>query len=79
MEVRVDAPADAAPANQPEPIDSVTIAIARALEHRPTTMSIGDVNALVTEISAGGQSLVRVESRCHVDFRRQIYRGAAPG
>jgi hypothetical protein len=31
--------ADAAPANQPEPIESVTIAVARALEHRPTTMS----------------------------------------
>ena len=45
--------ADAPPANQPEPIESVTIAVARALEHRPTTMSIGDVNALVMEISAG--------------------------
>lgn len=36
----------AASANQPEPMESVTVALARALEHRPTTTSIGTVLAL---------------------------------
>jgi membrane fusion protein (multidrug efflux system) len=38
--------ADAASANQPEPVESVTVAVARALEHRQTTTSIGTVIAL---------------------------------
>src|SRR3989442_1022952 len=33
-------------ANQPEPIESVTVAVAKALEHRQTTTSIGTVIAL---------------------------------
>jgi membrane fusion protein (multidrug efflux system) len=36
----------AASANQPEPMESVTIAVARAIDHRPTTTSIGTVLAL---------------------------------
>jgi membrane fusion protein (multidrug efflux system) len=36
----------AASANQPEPIESVTIAVARAIDHRQTTTSIGTVLAL---------------------------------
>ena len=36
----------AAAANQPEPIESVTAAVAEAHEHRPTTTSIGTVVAL---------------------------------
>jgi membrane fusion protein (multidrug efflux system) len=36
----------AASANQPEPMESVTAAVARALDHRPTTTSIGTVLAL---------------------------------
>ncbi len=36
----------AASANQPEPMESVTVAVARELEHRPTTTSIGTVLAL---------------------------------
>jgi membrane fusion protein (multidrug efflux system) len=38
--------ADAASASQPEPIESVTVAVARGLEHRQTTTSIGTVIAL---------------------------------
>src|SRR2546422_324104 len=38
--------ARAASANQPEPIESVTVAVAKALEHRQTTTSIGTVIAL---------------------------------
>ena len=33
-------------ANQPEPMESVTIAVARAIDHRQTTTSIGTVLAL---------------------------------
>ncbi|MBH0199537.1 MAG: efflux RND transporter periplasmic adaptor subunit [Nitrospira sp.] len=33
-------------ANQPEPMESVTVAVARAIDHRPTTTSIGTVLAL---------------------------------
>jgi membrane fusion protein, multidrug efflux system len=36
----------AASANQPEPMESVTIAVARAIDHRQTTTSIGTVLAL---------------------------------
>ncbi|THJ17195.1 MAG: efflux RND transporter periplasmic adaptor subunit [Nitrospira sp. CG24B] len=36
----------AASANQPEPMESVTVAVARAIEHRQTTTSIGTVLAL---------------------------------
>ena len=36
----------AASANQPEPMESVTVALARSAEHRPTTTSIGTVLAL---------------------------------
>jgi len=36
----------AASANQPEPMESVTVAVARELEHRQTTTSIGTVLAL---------------------------------
>jgi membrane fusion protein (multidrug efflux system) len=36
----------AASVNQPEPIESVTIAVARQIEHRPITTSIGTVLAL---------------------------------
>lgn len=36
----------AASANQPEPMESVTIAVARAIDYRPTTTSIGTVLAL---------------------------------
>jgi membrane fusion protein (multidrug efflux system) len=36
----------AASANQPEPMESVTIAVARQIEHRPITTSIGTVLAL---------------------------------
>ena len=36
----------AASANQPEPMESVTVAIARELEHRQTTTSIGTILAL---------------------------------
>src|SRR5437867_12878363 len=38
--------ARAASANQPEPIESVTVAVAKALEHRQTTTSIGTGSAL---------------------------------
>src|SRR5947209_33585 len=38
--------ADAAAASQPEPIESVTLAVARARQYRPTTTSIGTVLAL---------------------------------
>lgn len=38
--------ADAAAASQPEPMESVTAAVAREREHRPTTTSIGTVLAL---------------------------------
>jgi membrane fusion protein, multidrug efflux system len=38
--------ADAAAANQPEPVESVTAAVARPFQHRPTTTSIGTVIAL---------------------------------
>lgn len=36
----------ASSANQPEPIESVTVAVAKELEHRETTTSIGTVLAL---------------------------------
>ncbi|MGE3979415.1 MAG: efflux transporter periplasmic adaptor subunit, partial [Nitrospira sp.] len=36
----------AASANQPEPMESVTTAVARAIDHRQTTTSIGTVLAL---------------------------------
>ncbi len=36
----------AASANQPEPVESVTVAVARAIDHRHTTTSIGTVLAL---------------------------------
>jgi membrane fusion protein (multidrug efflux system) len=36
----------AASAHQPEPMESVTVAVARSVEHRPTTTSIGTVLAL---------------------------------
>lgn len=36
----------AASANQPEPRESITVAIARTIDHRPTTTSIGTVLAL---------------------------------
>src|SRR5688572_7240334 len=38
--------AEAASANEPEPVESVTVAEARSLEHRPTTTAIGTVLAL---------------------------------
>jgi membrane fusion protein (multidrug efflux system) len=38
--------ADAASANQPEPMESVTVVVAKALEHRQTVTSIGTVLAL---------------------------------
>jgi membrane fusion protein, multidrug efflux system len=38
--------ASAASANQPEPMESVVVAVARKREHRPTTASIGTVIAL---------------------------------
>jgi membrane fusion protein, multidrug efflux system len=38
--------ADAAAASQPEPIESVTLAVARKREYRPTTTSVGTVLAL---------------------------------
>src|SRR2546430_13517100 len=38
--------ADAAAASQPEPIESVTLAVARTRQHRPTTTSVGTVLAL---------------------------------
>src|SRR5256712_417586 len=38
--------ADAAAARQPEPIESVTLAVARARQYRPTTTSVGTVLAL---------------------------------
>ncbi len=38
--------ADAASANQPEPMESVAVAVATEREHRPTTTSIGTVLAL---------------------------------
>ncbi len=38
--------ANAASANQPEPMESVTVAVATEREHRPTTTSIGTVLAL---------------------------------
>jgi membrane fusion protein (multidrug efflux system) len=38
--------ASAAAAHQPEPMESVTVAVAKPIEHRPTTTSIGTVLAL---------------------------------
>src|SRR5712691_4005274 len=38
--------ADRAAASQPEPIESVTLAVARARQYRPTTTSVGTVLAL---------------------------------
>ena len=38
--------ADAAAARQPEPVESVTLAVARARQYRPTTTSVGTVLAL---------------------------------
>jgi membrane fusion protein (multidrug efflux system) len=37
---------DAASANQPEPMESVTVAVAKEIEHRQTTTSIGTILAL---------------------------------
>src|SRR5256885_13814484 len=38
--------ADAAAASQPEPIESIRLAVARARQYRPTTTSVGTVLAL---------------------------------
>src|SRR5438067_11264727 len=38
--------ADAAAARQPEPIESVTLAVARERQYRPTTTSVGTILAL---------------------------------
>src|SRR2546423_7755950 len=38
--------ADAAAASQPEPVESVSLAVARARQYRPTTTSVGTVLAL---------------------------------
>ena len=38
--------ADSAAANQPEPMETVTVAVAKEVEHRQTTTSIGTVLAL---------------------------------
>jgi membrane fusion protein (multidrug efflux system) len=35
--------ADAASARQPEPVESVMVAVAKAVDHRQTTTSIGTV------------------------------------
>jgi membrane fusion protein, multidrug efflux system len=40
--------ADAAAASQPEPIESVTMAVAKARQYRPTTTSVGTVLALTS-------------------------------
>src|SRR2546427_6892937 len=40
--------ADAAAASQPEPIESVTLAVARERQYRPTTTSVGTVLALTS-------------------------------
>ncbi|MGQ0833489.1 MAG: efflux RND transporter periplasmic adaptor subunit [Gammaproteobacteria bacterium] len=46
MEVRIHSETNAASANQPEPVESVTVAVAKEREHRRTTTSIGTVMAL---------------------------------
>src|SRR5256884_9811699 len=38
--------ADAAAARQPEPVESVTLAVARERQYRPTTTSVGTILAL---------------------------------
>src|SRR5207248_10894769 len=38
--------ADAAAARQPEPVGSITLAVARGRQYRPTTTSVGTVLAL---------------------------------
>src|SRR5213593_1857778 len=38
--------ADAAAASQPEPIESVTLAVARERQYRPTTTSVGTILAI---------------------------------
>src|SRR5213082_2018108 len=38
--------ADAAPARQPEPVESVTLAVAKERQYRPTTTSVGTILAL---------------------------------
>src|SRR2546430_7550598 len=38
--------ADAAAASQPEPVESVTLAVARERQYRPTTTSVGTILAL---------------------------------
>src|SRR2546425_10374157 len=40
--------ADAAAARQPEPIESVTLAVARERQYRPTTTSVGTILALTS-------------------------------
>ena len=40
--------ADAAAASQPEPVESVTMAVAKAQQYRPTTTSVGTVLALTS-------------------------------
>src|SRR5438128_9733117 len=40
--------ANAAAANQPEPIESVTLAVARERQYRPTTTSVGTILALTS-------------------------------
>ncbi len=40
--------ADAAAARQPEPVESVTLAVARARDYRPTTTSVGTILALTS-------------------------------
>src|SRR5207248_7893356 len=40
--------ADAAAARQPEPVESITLAVARGRQYRPTTTSVGTVLALTS-------------------------------
>src|SRR5881296_2691975 len=40
--------ADAAAASQPEPVESVTLAVARERQYRPTTTSVGTILALTS-------------------------------
>ncbi len=40
--------ADAAAARQPEPVESVTLAVARERQYRPTTTSVGTILALTS-------------------------------
>src|SRR5438046_9827068 len=40
--------ADAAAARQPEPVESVTLAVAKERQYRPTTTSVGTILALTS-------------------------------